>query len=167
MRQGGSIELSGDELRASPPPRAFALNETSRCEGIEITLCSFVLVDELARVTGVVRVDSRPDVRLGSVPSLVVTSERGSTLDPVAAHVMPHGGMSWVSWLFRHPAGSPNEYEARIDRVDVDYRAGGRPPMPQLGPWLFRFRVSAGPSRPTATSMPSMSASGRGGQPGT
>lgn len=146
MRQGAAIELSEAEPEASLPPRAFALNETAQCEGIEITLCSFVLVDELARVTGVVRVRSRPDVRLGSVPSLVVSNAHGTTLDPLAAHVMPHGGLSWVSWLFRLPPGSTGEYEGRIDRVDVDYRAGGRPPMPQLGPWLFRFRVPGGPA---------------------
>jgi hypothetical protein len=150
MRQAGPIELTGSEPRASTPPRAFALNETAGCEGIEITLCSFVVVDDLARVTGVVRVRSRPDVRLGSVPSLVVSSGRGAPLDPLAAHVMLHGGMSWVSWLFRHPSGSSGEYEGRIDRVDVDYRAGGRPPMPQLGPWLFRFRVPSGPAASSA-----------------
>lgn len=146
MRQAGPIELSGSEPPAPTPPRAFALNETARCEGIEITLCSFVVVDELARVTGVVRVQSRPDVRLGSVPSLVISYGLGTALDPLAAHVMPHGGMSWVSWLFRHPSGSSGEYEGRIDRVDVDYRAGGRPPLPQLGPWLFRFRLPTGPA---------------------
>jgi hypothetical protein len=144
MRQAGPSELTKREPLASVPPRAVALNETACCEGIEITLCSFVVVDDLARVTGVVRVQSRPDVRLGSIPSLVVAGGRGATLDPLAAHVMHHGGMSWVAWLFRHPSGSSGAYEGRIDRVDVDYRAGGRPPMPQLGPWLFRFHVPAG-----------------------
>jgi hypothetical protein len=133
--------------RIAAPPRAFAVNETARCEGIEITLCSFVIVEELARVTGLVRVQGRPDVRLGSIPALAVASPSGSALDPVAAHVMPHGGMAWVSWLFRHPPDAAGEYEGRIDRVDIDYRAGGRPPVPQLGPWLFRFRLANGTGR--------------------
>jgi hypothetical protein len=144
MRQGGPLEPGQDEPRFVASPRAFAVNETARCEGIEITLCSFVIVDELARVTGLVRVQGRPDVRLGSIPALAVSSGSGQALDPVAAHVMPHGGMAWVSWLFRHPPGTAGEYEGRIDRVDVDYRAGGRPPIPQLGPWLFRFRLANG-----------------------
>jgi hypothetical protein len=148
MRQGGPLQPGAVAPPIVRAPLAFAVNETAHCEGIEITLCSFVIVDELARVTGLVRVQGRPDVRLGSIPALVVSSGTGPALDPVAAHVMPHGGMAWVSWLFRHPPGVTGEYEGRIDRVDVDYRAGGRPPMPQLGPWLFRFRlpIGSGPS---------------------
>jgi hypothetical protein len=55
-----------------------------------------------------------------------------------------------VSWLFRRPPGASGDYVGRIDRVDVDYRAGGRPPLPQLGPWLFRFQLPIGQS-PSAT----------------
>ena len=150
MREARLLHPGDNERRTLPVPFAFAVNETARCDDIEITLCSFVTVDGLARVTGLVRVDGRPDVRLGSVPELAVSTINGPPLAPVAAHVMPHGGMAWVSWLFRHPPGVAGEYEGRIEKVDVDYRAGSRPPMAQHGPWLFRFRLPDGTGSPHA-----------------
>lgn len=149
MREGGA-EIGIERERALARPLAYAVNETARCNDVEITLCSLVVVDGLVRVSGLVRVHGRPDVRLGSIPELAVSAAGGRALAPVAAHVMPHGGMAWVSWLFQHPPGRVREYEGRIERVEVDYRAGGRPPLPQQGPWLFRFRLSDGPDPPGA-----------------
>ena len=150
MREGGA-EIGIEGERALARPLAYAVNETARCDDVEITLCSLVTVDGLVRVSGLVRVHGRPDVRLGSIPQLAVSAAGGSALAPVAAHVMPHGGMAWVSWLFRHPPGTSREYEGRIDSVHVDYRAGGRPPMPQRGPWLFRISLPGEPDASAVT----------------
>jgi hypothetical protein len=78
---------------------AFAVNRTVDSNNIEITLFSFVVVGDLARVTGLVRVRNRPDVRLASVPELSVATADGTSLAFISGHVLPHGDMAWVSWL--------------------------------------------------------------------
>jgi hypothetical protein len=123
---------------------AFAVNSTVDCSNIEITLLSFVVVGTLARVTGLVRVRNRPDVRLASVPELSLTTVDGSPLALLSAHVLPQGAMAWVSWLYQRPPEVLNEYEGRIDRVDLEHHTGGRVPrprQPQRGAWVFRFRL--------------------------
>ncbi len=127
---------------------AFAVNTTVDCCDIEITLFSFVVVGELARVTGLVRIRNRPDVRLASVPELALATVDGSPLAFLSAHVLPHGDMAWVSWLYKRPPHVVNEYEGRIDRVNLDQHARGRDPrphQPQHGAWVFRFRLPPSP----------------------
>jgi hypothetical protein len=141
--------------RVPPPARswAFAVNSTVDCSDIEITLLSFVVVGEFARVTGLVRIRSRPNVRLASVPELSLATADGSPLALLSAHVLPHGDMAWVSWLYQRPPHVLNEYEGRIDRVDLDHHVGGRVPRPhepQHGAWVFRFRL---PPAPVASRM--------------
>jgi hypothetical protein len=123
---------------------AFAVNSTVDSSNIEISLLSFVVVGDLARVTGLIHVRNRPDVRLASVPDLSLTTADGSSLACLSGHVLPHGAMAWVSWLFRRPADVLTEYEGRIDRVDLDHHTGGRasrPRQPQRGTWAFRFSL--------------------------
>jgi hypothetical protein len=132
---------------------AFAVNSTFDCSNIEITLFSFVVVGDLARVTGLVRVRNRPDVRLASVPNLVLVTADGSAMACLSGHVLPHGAMAWVSWLFRRPANVLTEYEGRIERVDLDHHTGGRAPrprQPQRGTWVFHFTL---PPTPGASNM--------------
>jgi hypothetical protein len=127
---------------------AFAVNTTVYCSDIEITLLSFVVVGELARVTGLIRIRNRPDVRLASVPELSLTIVDGSPLAFLSAHVLPHGAMAWVSWLYQRPPQVLNEYEGRIDRVSLDQHARGRDPQPrqpQHGTWVFRFQLPPAP----------------------
>lgn len=131
---------------------AFAVNSTARCSDIEITLLSFAIVGNLARVTGLVRVRNRPDVRLASVPELLLSTVDGASLAPLSGHVLPHGALAWVSWLYQRPPEVLTEYEGRIERVDLNHQTGGqvaRPRQPQGGTWLFRFRLppAAGSSR--------------------
>jgi hypothetical protein len=132
---------------------AFAVNSTADSSNIEITLFAFVVVGDLVRVTGLVHVRNRPDVRLASVPDLALTTADGSSLACLSGHVLPHGAMAWVSWLFRRPANVLTEYEGRVDRVDLDHHTGGRAPrprQPQRGTWVFRFSL---PPTPVAATM--------------
>jgi hypothetical protein len=146
MREGSALPWNGPEDRPDPvdhvDPWAFAVNATDRHSDIDITLCSFVLVENLVRVTGLVRVQSRPDVRLASIPALTLSSREGVPMIPVSSHVLPQGAMAWVSWLFERPAQVIDEYEGRIERLDLDFLIGKRAPLAQPGPWLFRFAVS-------------------------
>ena len=127
-------------------PWAFAINVSSRHSDIEITLCSYVIVDQLIRVTSLVRVQSRPDVRLSSIPALLLTSAGGVPVIPVSAHVLPQGAISWVSWLFERPDVILDEYEGRIDRLDLDFLIGKRAPLAQPGPWQFKFSLTSAPA---------------------
>lgn len=141
----------GQGAEQVPPPVrswAFAVNSTVECSGIEITLLSFAVVGNLARVTGLVRVRDRPDVHLASVPELSLTTVDGSPLAFLSAHVLPHGAMAWVSWLYQRPPRVLNEYEGRIDRVRLDQHARGRDPQPRQpehGAWVFRFQLPPAP----------------------
>jgi len=128
---------------------AFAVNASVDCSDIEITLLSFAVVGEFARVSGLVQIRNRPDVRLASVPELSLKTVDGSPLAPLSAHVLPHGEMAWVSWLFRRPPHVFNVYEGRIDLVNLDQHARGRDPrphQPERGAWEFRFQLSPSPA---------------------
>lgn len=148
----GPLGQIAEPLPAPARSWAFAVNTTVDCSDIEITLLSFVVVGELARVTGLVRIRNRPDVRLASVPELSLQIVDGSPLAPLSAHVLPHGDLAWVSWLYQRPPHVFNEYEGHIDVVNLDQHARGRVPRPhepQRGAWVFRFQLppSSGASK--------------------
>jgi hypothetical protein len=137
-----------EQVVEPPQPRrgswAFALNRSADCDDIEITLLSFVVVGEFVRVSGFVRIRSRPNVRLASVPELSLAPVGGSPLTFLSAHVLPHGAIAWVSWFYQRPAHVLNKYEGRISRVELDHHTGGqasRPRQPQRGAWVFRFAL--------------------------
>jgi hypothetical protein len=139
---GGPLGQGADQLPASVGSWAFALNKSADCDDIEITLLSFVVVGEFARVSGFVRIRNRPNVRLASVPELSLAPVGGSPLTFLSAHVLPHGAIAWVSWFYQRPAHVLNKYEGRIERVDLDHHTGGqtaRPRQPQRGAWVFHF----------------------------
>jgi hypothetical protein len=139
-----------DQDRATRDSWAFAVNEMAEHSDVEITLLSLVVVEQLVRMTGLVRVRNRPDVRLASVPDMALSGHDGQALTLVSGHVQPQGAIAWVSWLFQRPARIISVYEARIDRINLDYRVGKRSPQPQAGPWLFRFQL---PPLPTVSRM--------------
>jgi hypothetical protein len=123
---------------------AFAINSTVVSSDIAITLLSFTVVGELVRVTGLVAIRSRPNVRLATVPDLSLSTEDGTRLAPLSAHLLPHGDLAWVSWLFRRPKNVLNDYEGRVERVELALHTGGqspRPRQPQSGTWVFRFTL--------------------------
>ena len=132
---------------------AFAVNSTVDSSDIEIALLSYVVVADLVRVTGLVRIRNRPNVRLASVPELSLATADGSPLTAITAHVLPYGAFAWVSWLYRRPPKVLNDYVGTIERVDLDHDSGGRlpkPRQPQRGAWVFQFTL---PPAPGASSM--------------
>jgi len=149
------VGLLGQAAEKVPPPVgswAFALNKSADCNDIEITLLSFVVVGEFARIMGLVRIRNRPNVRLASVPELTIATVDGTPLASISAHVLPHGALAWVSWLFKRPPRVLNEYEGRITRVELDHQVGGRVPrgyQPQSGAWAFRFQLLPAPGAAT------------------
>lgn len=151
---GGFLGQVAEPLAPPVGSWAFALNKSADCNDIEITLLSFVVVGEFARVMGLVRVRNRPNVRLASVPELSLATADGSPLVSLSAHVLPHGAIAWVSWLFRRPPHVLTEYEGHITRVELDHHIGGRVPrgyQPQSGAWTFRFQLLPAPG---AAAMP-------------
>jgi hypothetical protein len=127
---------------------AFAINSTVVASDIAITLLSFTVVGELVRVTGLVAIRSRPNVRLATVPDLSLSTEDGTRLVPLSAHLLPHGDLAWVAWLFRRPKSVLNDYEGRVERVELALHTGGqspRPRQPQPGTWVFRFTLPPAP----------------------
>jgi hypothetical protein len=144
----GPLGQFADQLPAPVRSWAFAVNTTVDCSEIEITLLSFVVVGEFARISGLVRIRNRPDVRLASVPELSLTIVDGAPLTFISGHVLPHGAIAWVSWLYQRPPHVLNEYEGRIDRVSLAQHGRGRDPQPrqpQHGAWVFRFQLPPAP----------------------
>jgi hypothetical protein len=130
------------------PPRAFVLNETATCEDVEVTLLALVVVDDLVRISGYVRIGRRLDIALSGVPTLAVSTVHGSLLRQVGVHLLPHGPKAtWVSWLYERPVTLFSRYEARIDRIELGHWGGRRPPDPVSGPWDFAFTLPT-PARP-------------------
>jgi hypothetical protein len=148
MREAPST-WSGPEAHADPggqadrsDPWAFAVNSMDGHDGIDITLCSFVVARHILRVTGLVQFQGLPDVRLASLPALFLSRRTGVPLILVSAHVLPHGAMAWVSWLYERPTSVFDDYEGRIEALELDFLIGKRPPLARPGPWLFTFNVS-------------------------
>lgn len=145
---GGPLEPGADTPPAAVRSWAFAINTTVDSSDIAITLLSFIVVGQLVRVTGLVAIRSRPNVRLATVPELSLAIVDGPPLVPLSAHLLPNADMAWVSWLFRRPEHVLNEYEGRVERVDLGQHTGGgapRPRQPQPGTWVFRFTLPPAP----------------------
>jgi hypothetical protein len=144
---GGARDLEITRTRANRVdggPWAVALNETAATDEIRVTLLALAVVDDVIRVSGIVRVVRRPDVRLSSVPTLTLASLDGPPLGLTGAHVLPNGRTVWVSWTYGRPADVCREYEGRIDHIDLAYRAGGVVREAVRGPWVFSFSVPNG-----------------------
>jgi len=135
-------------------PWVFAVNETAASDDVQITLLSFTVVGDIVRVSGLVQVPRSRDVRLSAVPDLIISPLDGPAPVLVAAHVLPQGRMSWVSWVYERPRHVLVPYEARIEKVGLLHQVGGHFQEKPQGPWLFRFRlppasdpVASGPPR--------------------
>ena len=140
-----------DQVPTSARSWAFAINSTVDSNKIAITLLSFIVAAKVVRATGLVAIRSRPNIRLATVPELSLAIVDRPPLIPVSAHLLPHGDMAWVSWVYQRPTHVLNEYEGRIERVDlVQHTSGGspRPRQIQPGTWVFRFTVPPAPGAP-------------------
>jgi hypothetical protein len=144
---GGTRDLETTRSRAhrvDGGPWAVALNETAATDEITVTLLALAVVDDVIRVSGIVRVVRRPDVRLSNVPTLTLATLDGPPLELLGAHALPNARMVWVSWTYERPADVRTEYEGRIDHIDLAYRAGRVVQEAAPGPWVFTFRVPDG-----------------------
>lgn len=142
--QGGVRELRIARTRARSvdgAPWAVALNETAATDEIKVTLLTVAVVDDAIRVSGLVRVVRRPDVRLSNIPTLTLATLDGPPLGLIGAHVLPNGRVVWVSWTYERPVQVRTEYEGRIDHIDLAYRAGHVVREDVPGPWVFTFRI--------------------------
>jgi hypothetical protein len=150
-----SLDMNLPAVPARTAPWAFAVNETAASHDVQITLLSFAVVGDIVRVSGLVRVPNSRDVRLSAVPDLVISPLDGPSLVLVAAHVLPQGRMTWVSWVYERPTDLLVPFEARIEQIGLLYQVGGHFQEQPQGPWLFRFRLPP-PSEPapSGTSRP-------------
>lgn len=135
-----SIARTLGEAAETPPidagrPWAAVLDATAEHEDIVVSLLTLVVVDDLMRLTGVLRVRGRDDVRVVAVPALEVTLPDGTALRLVDARVQPHGRLSWVSWTYERPDVIPARLEARIERIELEHRIGGSTRVAVTGPW--------------------------------
>ncbi|MEI8332912.1 MAG: hypothetical protein WCH74_03505 [Chloroflexota bacterium] len=136
------------EVVETPPfdvgrPWASLLDATAEHGDVVVSLLTLVVVDDLMRLTGILRVRGRDDVRVVAVPSLEVTLPDGTALRLVDARVQPHGRVSWVSWTFERPDVIPARIDARIERIELEHRIGGSTRMAVTGPWEL-----SSPARP-------------------
>ena len=151
--QGSARDLAVTRTRAHQvdgAPWAVALNATAVSEGISVTLLALAAVDDVVQVSGVVRVVGRPNVQLSSIPTLDLTMLDRPPLALVRAHGLPSGQAVWMSWTYQRPGPLHGACRARLDRIDLAYRAGGLVKEAVSGPWVFAFDVSEA-TRATAT----------------
>lgn len=120
---------------------AYAINGSATCHEIEVTLFTFVMVDRYARISGLVRVGGRREIRLSSIPEISVTDVDGGTLTSLSSHALPHGDMAWLSWLFERPGTVAASYRAIVERVDLVSAQNGRPVDHRDGPWVIPFAL--------------------------
>jgi hypothetical protein len=142
MRKVSELRIGAD---ATPPtaevPWASALNATVECDEISVTLLALDIVDDLLRLTGVIRVGDRPDIRVASIPSLEIVFPDGMPLPMVDAHLMPHGRLAWTSWTYERPAVVPERLEATISHIVFEYRGTRTARLDVEGPWSFSLVV--------------------------
>ena len=143
MHGGAHDPVSGQSPARSSDrgPWAVALNRTAATDEISVTLLALAVVDDVLRISGIVRVEHRAEVRLLSVPTLLLAALDGPPLELIGAHARPTAHHVWVSWIYERPPGVPGEYEAQIDHIDLAWRAGHAVQEVIPGPWVFRFQV--------------------------
>jgi hypothetical protein len=127
-------------LRAAPGrrgPWATLVNQVATAHDIEITLLSYVVVDDAMRVHGAVRVTADHEALLTTVPVLELTQVgEPSTMRPLGGRVLPRPPIVWVVWMFELPGPEPSIVAARIDELAFGRRIGSKPDVVH-GPWLF------------------------------
>ena len=127
-------------------PWATLINQAAIVQGIEVTLLSYVVVDDAMRVHGAVRVTADHEALLATVPVLELTQrDEPSAMHPLGGRVLPRPPIVWVVWMFDLPGPEPSIIEARIGELAFGQRVGAKPDVVR-GPWLFH------PSRDEGTS---------------
>lgn len=122
---------------------AVAINATAEHDGVAVTLLTLAVVDDLVRITGLIRAGDTTGLRLTTVPSLeLVGLPDGAELRLLHARAQPHTAVTWASWTFERPTLVPSRLEARLARLELEYRVGGTARIEAVGPWEFSFPVS-------------------------
>jgi hypothetical protein len=142
MRKVSELRIgAGARPSFADVPWATALNATAECGEISVTLLALDVVDDLLRLTGVLRVGDRPDIRVATIPSLEIAFPDGAPLSMVDARVIPHGRLAWMSWTYERPAIVPECLEGRIGHIEFEF-GGTRPARIDVeGPWAFSLLV--------------------------
>jgi hypothetical protein len=131
--------------RVGRDPWAVALNETAATDDITVTLLALAAVDEVVRVSGIMRLLRHSDLRLSNVPALDLATLDGVPLSLLRAHALPDGAMFWVSWIYGRPADVCTGYKGRIDHIELSLGAGNGVRVAAVpGSWTFTFRVPEG-----------------------
>lgn len=118
-----------------------ALNATAECQDVSITLLALDVVDGLMRMSALLRVGDRPEMRVATIPTLEVALPDGTPLPMVDARVVPQGRVSWMSWTYERPLSVPVGLEGRIANVVLEYHGGRSPRIDIPGPWDFSVLV--------------------------
>lgn len=139
------LEISGTRAHTvGRGPWAVAVNETAETDDISVTLLALAVVDDVIRVSGILRLLRRSDLRLSNLPALALATQDGSALELLRAHALPNGPMFWVSWTYKRPAEVCTGYVGRIDHIDLAHGTHSVVPEALGGPWVFSFRVPNG-----------------------
>lgn len=123
------------------PPWATALNVTDEHDEIAVTLLSLAMVDGLMRLSGVLRVRTRTDLRMATIPSLEVALSDGTPVRLVDARMQPYGRVNWASWTFARLGIVPGRIAAPIDHIEFKHQVGGTARMDMPRPWAFSLAV--------------------------
>jgi hypothetical protein len=121
--------------QARPGPRAALVNQVATAGGVEITLLSYVLVDETLRLSGALRVLGHHDLVLATVPALDL-SGGADRLRARGTHVLPIPPIIWLAWMFEYPPAERGTLMARIEQLELGFRTGRRTET-VIGPWVF------------------------------
>ena len=140
------LEIGGTRPhRSGRGPWAVALNETAVTDDITVTLLALAVVDDIVRVSGIMRLLRHSDLRLSNVPALDLATLERVPLGLLRAHALPNGPMFWVSWIYGRPTDVCTGYKGRIDHIDLAQSAGnGVRVVAVPGPWNFTFSVAEG-----------------------
>lgn len=153
MRKVSELRIGDAAALPQAIPWAAAVNATAECEEISVTLLALDAVDGLLRLTGLLRVGERPDIRVAMTPSLELSHLDGLPLPMIDAHVMPHGRLAWLSWTYERPAIVPERLVGTISHIVFEYRGGRASRVDVAGPWDFSLRVRP-PAVPELTDGP-------------
>jgi hypothetical protein len=138
------------DLRGVPGrrgPWATLVNQVAIVHDIEITLLSYVVVDDAMRVHGAVRVTADHEALLTTVPVLELRQVgEPSPMRPLGGRVLPRPPIVWVVWMFELPGPEPSIIAARISELAFGQRIGAKPDVVR-GPWLFDTFPKTGEGR--------------------
>jgi hypothetical protein len=140
------LKASETRIDPAPPssvdvPWAVALNATDTHDDVSVTLLTLSVVDDLMRITALLRVSGHTGLRVLSMPTLEVATPDGQAAALLEARMQPRGAVGWASWTYERHGVAPGRIDARIDRMELAHRIGGNTCEQVEGPWTFHLAV--------------------------